>query len=183
VVSRRFAAFAPAPLGGLPAAGVVVLAELAAPPAEAAAFFAPPAARRSEVTVDPLEPLAAVCGAGGLAFGVGAGGDAAAAGGRVGADGVAAGGAGADVLASSNAANGVPSSGSLSWLSVGGCARDDDVSDSAAARSDAILGTGETPGSDIEPIELMSACNRRASVGEPKNLMISRCYVSRPATA
>jgi hypothetical protein len=70
---------------------------------------------------------------------------------------------GADVLAWSQAANGASS---LSWLSVDGCKRGGEASETAAALSDTILGilgTDATPGSDI------SSC-LPATGGPPRRL-------------
>jgi hypothetical protein len=67
--------------------------------------------------------------------------------------------AGADVLASSQAAKGVSS---LSWLGVDGCERADAVSETATAISDAILGTGELPESTLAVVCLQPAGHRAA---------------------
>ena len=112
----------------LPTAPVVEFAALGT----AAAWFKP----KSKLPLSPGEPLvgAVVCCAacGGLA-----GGFAAFWGGL----------AGAVVLASSNAANGC---GSLSWLGVAGCIRDGGENETAAGKSDAILGILDTLG-PLEP--------------------------------
>jgi hypothetical protein len=129
----RLAVFVPAPAGTLPLVFAVLefvtpefaVAEFVAvelPPVVPAAA-APPAGGELEVPFQPPAPLAGVCDCGGLAGSVfvavelvAAAGAGACCGG--GLTGVFA--AGADASASSNAANGVASSGSLSWPDVDG---------------------------------------------------------------
>jgi hypothetical protein len=165
----RLAALTPAPVGTFALAFVVL--EFVTPGFVAPAFVAPefvalvvpavvapPAEGELKSPVDPAPFADAdVSDWGGLSWGasvfaavvlvVGAAAAACCGGGLAGGV-AAAGAAGADAPASSSAANGISLSWSVSWLSVGGCARGDELNETAAARSDAIpgiLGTEELP--------------------------------------